>query len=1235
MGNNRCKIIKIEDYFTNGIFNKKEINECLDRQLSDLRSSIREGNFNFIVVEIEGGKTLYINKFTHVGLTTGNFKVYAIELHQPLNVCMKYNVNRRSPKEVREIIEDIGKFPTATRLTLLDPSFLLKSRTSSFVFERPPPLQPPPLTVQAVPADPLPPVEVPTPAIIATRESDLVQNLAQILQNESVMKLLQNLNTQQPEMSVPPPQQMQPNQQPFMANQNFQNIQPPPNFNNQNFQNQQNFNNRSQNFQNKENFNFNNNSSYQQQEPTYDNVPTFTPGKIVDYKHVHMQTFEEQLMEFKIFRVIDYKHQTSPFLREWLREIDTDKIIEKRKAVALRKKILEYLKNAERPEDTVSNPKYPRNWEEVKLARPKPKNKRKKKLTTKIVRVIARQSQEIDWKQGYENKQPMELEAISSDEEMDVDVKPIIKVKTNLKLFVDEFKDFPKTTPEFNHFNHQNVVDIRELLWLPGRSSRPAKIMIILRGAPGSGKSHLAKLIKMKEEKFVKNELRVISIHDFQCLDIEDEDDGIEYDDQMIDNYLIQMVKFVKRTIDEKRFKFIVVDAELCDLSKYEDFYSAGVAGGFAVFTIELYQQFDICFAQLSSKKSNGDVHRAMEKLEKNRIPDDHVLVIPTALYVEFHCLENTKLKGSSKSEKMSIDPPKTSLKIQSTKIDSQIPDFNWHQRQTVDILDILDGTEKQKNVMFILRGPAGVGKTHLAGLIRNKEIENGNGDKVMILSIDDYFINPNTMNFEYSQKELEKNMEAMLKSLRDIIRKKSHNFIIIDAENGAINDYKQFYDVGKSYGFICFTIELYNDPHECHQNNIHGRSIEDIESVLEDMKLNPIPEENVLVDPTKLYENFSQSKENFHDEFLKRLKQRVMVQGEFIQKNVEPPSNLPEFNWFNRDDIIDIRKILEEPERPQKILILLRGVPGSGKTFLANLIERKEAENGNREQFKLLTIDEYFETEEVREYEKDGVKCQEKYRKYEFDLSMMENYMEKLLKSFEEIAAKNVFKFIVVDADFCDLKFYNKFYEIAQSKNFSCFTIELNQDDGVCLQFNDHKRENDEILAKNKLMQTIQTPIDHKLLDPDYLYEEYQYELDDQPEFDDEMDVEEILSDDDDEERVDFGPLKKSAVKSKWDDLEHDASGIVIERLDGTKNKKFERVTMAEYLQTNDEWTMRPSASGKKRVRWADIEEKKEQQRMREVGFIVGQTDWNRMTDTSDGRSALERTKYIEPRKK
>lgn len=43
----------------------------------------------------------------------------------------------------------------------------------------------------------------------------------------------------------------------------------------------------------------------------------------------------------------------------------------------------------------------------------------------------------------------------------------------------------------------RQLLTIETLLCPPGRPNRPSKIVIILRGLPGSGKSHIARLIKV------------------------------------------------------------------------------------------------------------------------------------------------------------------------------------------------------------------------------------------------------------------------------------------------------------------------------------------------------------------------------------------------------------------------------------------------------------------------------------------------------------------------------------------------------------------------------------------------------------------------------------------------------------------------------------------------------------------------------------------------------------------
>lgn len=365
-------------------------------------------------------------------------------------------------------------------------------------------------------------------------------------------------------------------------------------------------------------------------------------------------------------------------------------------------------------------------------------------------------------------------------------------------------------------------------------------------------------------------------------------------------------------------------------------------------------------------------------------------------------------------------------------------------------------------------------------------------------------------------------------------------------------------------------------------------------------------------------------------DEFQRKYSRRIMINEEFIPRKPESPSKLPEFNWYNKESCVEIKELLEQPSslnRAKKIIIFIRGAPGSGKSFLANLIAQKEIEHGNRDNLKILSVDIFFEKEAYRECE--HLKY-EKYIESSLNEEKITEYMEELSKALENIIYYNEnYSFIIVDGDFCELKFYDRMWNIAVNEGgYTGYAIELNQDDNICLNYNIHGWSNELLLSKTKQMREIPTPDGHTLLDPEYLYE-YKYDFNMLGDIFT-VNNEDINDDDDEDTSDDYDANTK--VASKWDSTDNVDK---FERMDGTKNKSLHHLTMDDFLQQN-EWTMRPSNStGKKRVRWADIEEKKAQEREREIGFIVGQTDWNRIMNEGDCKSALEKTKYIEPRRK
>ncbi|CAI9567227.1 unnamed protein product [Staurois parvus] len=63
--------------------------------------------------------------------------------------------------------------------------------------------------------------------------------------------------------------------------------------------------------------------------------------------------------------------------------------------------------------------------------------------------------------------------------------------------------------------------NVDDLLKKPGRESRPDRIVVIMRGLPGSGKTHVAKLIRDKEVEYGGSAPRVLSLDDYFITEVE------------------------------------------------------------------------------------------------------------------------------------------------------------------------------------------------------------------------------------------------------------------------------------------------------------------------------------------------------------------------------------------------------------------------------------------------------------------------------------------------------------------------------------------------------------------------------------------------------------------------------------------------------------------------------------------------------------------------------------------
>ncbi|GMH31504.1 hypothetical protein Nepgr_033347 [Nepenthes gracilis] len=154
---------------------------------------------------------------------------------------------------------------------------------------------------------------------------------------------------------------------------------------------------------------------------------------------------------------------------------------------------------------------------------------------------------------------------------------------------------------------------------------------------------------------------------------------------------------------------------------------------------------------------------------------------------------------------------------------------------------------------VIILRGLPGSGKSYLAKMLRDLEVEYG-GDAPRIHSMDDYFMtevekvdendaskasvrgkNPAMKVLEYCyEPEMEEAYRSsMLKAFKKTLEEGVFTFIIVDDRNLRVADFAQFWANGKRSGYEVYILEApYKDPAGCTARNVHGFSLEEIEKM-------------------------------------------------------------------------------------------------------------------------------------------------------------------------------------------------------------------------------------------------------------------------------------------------------------------------------------------------------------------------------------------------------------------
>ncbi|KAJ6688039.1 YLP MOTIF CONTAINING PROTEIN NUCLEAR PROTEIN ZAP [Salix koriyanagi] len=155
-----------------------------------------------------------------------------------------------------------------------------------------------------------------------------------------------------------------------------------------------------------------------------------------------------------------------------------------------------------------------------------------------------------------------------------------------------------------------------------------------------------------------------------------------------------------------------------------------------------------------------------------------------------------------------------------------------------------------------------------------------------------------------------------------------------------------------------------------------------------------------------------------------------------FLHKKLSP----------ERPIVVDASHLFKMPHRatrPNHIVIILRGLPGSGKSYLAKMMRDLEVENGGNVP-RIHSMDDYFMTEVEKGEDGDASKSSSSTRgkkpivkrvvmEYCYEPEMEEAYRESLLKAFKKTLEEGTFTLVIVDDRNLRVADFAQFWAIAK----------------------------------------------------------------------------------------------------------------------------------------------------------------------------------------------------------
>lgn len=152
------------------------------------------------------------------------------------------------------------------------------------------------------------------------------------------------------------------------------------------------------------------------------------------------------------------------------------------------------------------------------------------------------------------------------------------------------------------------LVDLQHVLLPPGRFQRPKRLLLILRGLPGSGKSHVAKVIRQLEVAHAGTAPRIHSIDDYFMVDVEREvaadtlgalprsagskrrvvvEQEYQHDAAMEASYWRSLMRALGKTLSGGGHSLVLVDAPAPRADQVKEAWLLGESAGYEVMVID------------------------------------------------------------------------------------------------------------------------------------------------------------------------------------------------------------------------------------------------------------------------------------------------------------------------------------------------------------------------------------------------------------------------------------------------------------------------------------------------------------------------------------------------------------------------------------------------------------------------------------------------------------------------